>query len=101
MTYMATLRIPDLELAGGLYPKKDKERQCTIAQTIDQDIEGKNHQEEPQETTLETSLETDIDIEDIQIEVAAEKEEEIMMKIGTGRPAMATKADTERVARSP
>ena len=34
---MVTPRIPDLELAGGLYPKIDKERQCTMAQTIDQD----------------------------------------------------------------
>ena len=78
MIYMATLRIPGLELAGGQYLKKDREKQCTTAQIIDQDIEGKSHPEDPQETTLETILEIDIDIEDIQIEVIAEKEEKIM-----------------------
>ena len=39
--------------------------------------------------------------EDILIGAVAEKEEEILRKTGIGRPAMATKGDTERVARSP
>ena len=100
---MVTLRIPDLEQAEDLYLKIDTERQCTMAQKIDQDTEGKIHQEELQEITLETSPETDTDTdtEDIQTGVAAEKEEDTMMKTGIGRPAMATRAGTERVARIP
>ena len=39
--------------------------------------------------------------EDTLIGAAVEKEEEILRKTGIGSPAMATKGDTERVARSP
>ena len=42
---MVTLRIPDLEQAEDLYLKIDTEKQCTMAQKIDQDTEGKIHQE--------------------------------------------------------
>ena len=100
MTCMVTLRIPDLEQAEDLYLKIDTERQCTMAQKIDQDTEGKFHQEELQEITLETSPETNTDTEDIQTGVAVEKEEDTMMKTGIGRPVMARRAGTERVARS-
>ena len=101
MKCMATLRTSGLELAGGPYLRKDREKQGTIAQITDHDTEGKSHPEDPQETTLETTLEIDTDTEDTQTEVIAEKEEEIMKKTGTGRPAMAIKGDIERVARSP
>ena len=100
MRCMAFYRIPTLELAEDLYPMTDTEREDTMAQMVDQDTEGRSQQQELQETTQETNPEIDIDTEDIQTEVAAEKEEETMMMTGIGRPAMA-RADTERVARSP
>ena len=102
---MDTLKILELELAGGPYHMIDKENLDITAQKIDHAKEEMNHLEDTQETTQEitqeTTQETDIDTEDILIEVTAEKVEEIMRKTGTGRPAMATKGNIERVARSP
>ena len=79
-----------------------QETMTTITQKIDHAtrIEEMTHLEDTTMTT-ETTQEIDTEIEDILTEVIAEKEKGTMRWTWIGRPAMATKGDIERVARSP
>ena len=102
------LKMRQLEQVRGPYLKKDKENQDTIALIIDQGTvemsqleETQETTQDTQETTQETTQEIDTDKEDTLKEAQAEKEEDTMKKTETGRPAMITKGDTEKVARSP